>query len=110
MILWSRVGELRDEVGADDFNEVVDLFLEEVDEVILRLQGNYDRSLLEQDLHFLKGSALSLGFQAFSDICQHGERRAAAGGGAQVDIGAVIEVFNLSRAIFMAGLPEHLAA
>ena len=30
MIDWQRVNELRDEVGAEDFEEVVDLFLEEV--------------------------------------------------------------------------------
>lgn len=110
MILWSRVGELRDEVGTDAFDEVVGLFLEEVGEVIDRLQGRCDRSSLEQDLHFLKGSALSLGFQAFADICEQGERRAAGGGGAQVDIGAVVEVFTRSRAMFLAGLAEHLAA
>ena len=34
MIDWSRVNELRDEVGAEDFEEVVELFLEEVEEVI----------------------------------------------------------------------------
>ena len=34
MIDWTRVSELRDEVGAEDFDEVVELFLEEVDEAI----------------------------------------------------------------------------
>ena len=29
MIDWARVSELRDEVGAEDFDEVVELFLEE---------------------------------------------------------------------------------
>ena len=30
MIDWPRVKELKDEIGAEDFGEVVDLFLEEV--------------------------------------------------------------------------------
>ena len=38
MIHWPRVVELRDEVGPEDFDEVVDLFIEEVQEVIERLQ------------------------------------------------------------------------
>ena len=33
MIDWKRVRELRDEIGEEDFSEVVDLFLEEVEEV-----------------------------------------------------------------------------
>ena len=37
MIDWTRVDELRNEVGNDDFLEVAELFLEEVDEVISRL-------------------------------------------------------------------------
>ena len=37
MIDWARVSELRDEVGAEDFDEVVELFLEEVDEAIAAL-------------------------------------------------------------------------
>ena len=110
MILWSRVCELHDEVGAENFNEVVDLFLDEVGEVIARMQGDYDRAGLEQDLHFLRGSALSLGFQAFSDVCQQGERRAAAGQAAEVDISVVFDVFNRSRGLFVAGLPTHLVA
>ena len=31
MITWSRVDELADEIGADDFAEVVALFLDEVE-------------------------------------------------------------------------------
>ena len=34
MIDWSRVSELREEVGEEDFAEVVELFLDEVDGVI----------------------------------------------------------------------------
>ena len=42
MIDWARVSELRDEVGAEDFEEVVQLFLAEVEDVarsILMLMG-----------------------------------------------------------------------
>ena len=35
MIDWNRISTLRDEVGAEDFDEVVELFLDEVEEVIL---------------------------------------------------------------------------
>lgn len=110
MILWSRVTELRDEVGAEDFKEVIALFLDEVEEVIDRLRRDADRSQLEQDLHFLKGSALNLGFATFSDLCQDGERLAAGGDAASVDVAAIVEGYDQSKAAFFNGLQEHLAA
>ena len=47
MIDWPRVKELREEVGAEGFGEVVDLFIEEVEEVISKLGENLDRTQLE---------------------------------------------------------------
>ena len=58
MIDWDRLKELRDEVGAEDFDEVVELFLDEVEGVMDRLRDSPDVDTLEEDLHFLKGSAL----------------------------------------------------
>jgi len=62
MIDWNRVDELRTEVGPEDFIEVVDLFLEEVDEIIDRFRNGAQEENLEETLHFLKGSALNIGF------------------------------------------------
>ena len=110
MIDWSRICELRDEVGAEDFDEVVDLFLEEVSEVIARLKRLDNREALNQDLHFLKGSALSLGFSAFSILCQTGERLATEGRAGEVNLQEIFECFEHSRATFTAELSEHMAA
>ncbi|GAA6200718.1 Hpt domain-containing protein [Aquicoccus sp. SU-CL01552] len=110
MILWSRVNELRDEVGAEDFKEVVELFLDEVEEVIDRLRAGSPRDQLEQDLHFLKGSALNLGFSTFSDLCQDGERLAAQGKPDDVDLAAITDAYDRSKVCFLDGMREHLAA
>ena len=104
MIDWSRVDELRDEVGAEDFVEVVDLFLEEVEEVMNRLRNAPDPTRYEVDLHFLKGSALNLGFRAFSTLCGDGERAAAKGDTGAVDIGSVIDNYAASKTEFLAHL------
>ncbi|KIC18241.1 MULTISPECIES: Hpt domain-containing protein [unclassified Leisingera] len=105
MIDWPRVTELREEVGAEDFGEVVEIFLEEVEEVIGKLEGG-DRGQLEQDLHFLKGSALNLGFDEFSSMCLDGERRSAQGGADGVDVPAIIANFQASKSVFLTGLSE----
>lgn len=105
MIDWPRVTELREEVGAEDFNEVVEIFLEEVEEVIGKLEGG-SRSQLEQNLHFLKGSALNLGFDGFSTLCLSGERKSAQGNADDVDLAAIVASFQESKSAFLTGLSE----
>lgn len=100
MIDWDRVLELREEVGADDFDEVAELFLEEADEVIARLKSKDGRENLEDDLHFLKGSALNLGFRAMAILCQSGEKAASEGNGQSFDLAALFETYEQSRSVF----------
>lgn len=109
MIDWSRVEELRDEVGAEDFDEVVELFLQEVDEVVSRLEEGVDKDMLEPELHFIKGSALNLGFSELSGICAESEKRAAAGDCAPGEVAQVVSAYRGSRSHFLSELPKHLS-
>ncbi|WP_428927318.1 Hpt domain-containing protein [Marinibacterium sp. SX1] len=110
MIDWARVSELRDEVGAEDFEEVVQLFLAEVEDVVGRLQAGSDRDALEADLHYLRGSALSLGFASFSRLCLEVEQKAGRGLATDEEISEVLFAFFNSKADFIDGLPAALAA
>ncbi len=107
MIDWERVNELRGEVGSDDFLEVVDLFLEEVEEVVERLRASPDVSKLESELHFLKGSALNLGFRALGDLCGQGEKLARENQIEKFDLAALLRTFDQSMAEFMAGSAQR---
>lgn len=109
MIDWERIAELRDEIGVDDFGEVVELFLDEVESEIVLLRGGCAEDALESRLHYLKGSALNLGFRAFSALCQHGESAAAAGRTQDVDLHATLASYDASKADFLAGLPRLTA-
>lgn len=106
---WERLAELRDEIGADALAEVVGLFLEEADEVIERLGADAGATVLESDLHFLKGAALNLGFSEFAALCQDGERRAAMGD-TTVDLGAVRASYAASKLALLAGMEGAQAA
>jgi len=108
MIDWSRVRQLRDEVGAGEFDEVVEIFLDEVQETIERLHADPNRLAFEQNMHFLKGSALSLGFERFSKLCQDGERIAAAGKASEVDLPAILKTYDESRAVFLTDKSANL--
>ncbi len=109
MIDWMRVDELRHEIGDDGFAEVVDLFLDEVEEVVERLPASAAEGRLEGDLHFLKGSAWNLGFRDFGALCQDGERKAAAGYGGDVDCGLITARYFSAREVFLEGLAHRAA-
>ncbi|MCI2400045.1 Hpt domain-containing protein [Aliiroseovarius subalbicans] len=100
MISWDRVNELRDEIGEEDFAEVAEMFLEEVEQVIDRLRRDPKPELFEQDLHFLKSSSLNLGFEALSKLCHDGERQAATGHADNVQLGPVFETYAASKQAF----------
>ena len=110
MIDWDRLKQLRDEVGPEDFDEVADLFLDEVEGVMDRLRQSPELETFEEDLHFLKGSALSLGFRQFSTLCQTGETNAAQGNADKIDLPEILACYDTSKATFIADLPGHLAA
>jgi HPt (histidine-containing phosphotransfer) domain-containing protein len=100
MIDWGRVETLFEEIGEEDFFEVVQIFLEESDSVIARLETAPDPDLYEEDLHFLKGSALNLGFSDLAALCQVGERQAAAGSADCIDIGPILQCYGASVTAF----------
>lgn len=109
MIDWTRVKELRGEVGAEDFDEVVELFIEEVDEVTARLKSTQQSTDLEADLHFLKGSALSLGFKEFAALCQSGETASAQGRSGDVDLATILSSYDASKSTFLSNMQSELA-
>ena len=102
MIDWKRVEELREEIGADGFVEVADMFLEEAEGAVRALVAGLPADEVEGQLHFLKGSALNLGLSDLAAICQEGERKAAAG--LAVDIAQVAAIWQASRAGLLGGL------
>jgi len=84
------------------------MFLAESDEAVARLLAGKPDPTLEADLHFLKGSALNLGFQHLAALCSAGEKRAAAG--VPVNVPEVAESFVATRLAFEAGLRDSRAA
>lgn len=107
MIQWSRVAELRDEIGEDGFDEVVVLFLEEVEGAIAELTLSDD---LPEQMHFLKGSALNLGFRDLAEMCQKFEELSGNGDSSMISLGEVSQVYTRSKTEFLSGLAERFAA
>jgi len=108
MIDWERVAELRSEIGPDGFAEVVELFLDEVEDVVMALGRKPGK--LEDEMHFLKGSALNLGFRDFGAQCQKGEKLAASGHAGDVNLGEILDCYGASKDQFMCRLEEFTTA
>ena len=103
MIDWQQVRQLEEDIGIDDFGEVVTLFLAEVDEAIFQLKENppIKSEEISAALHFLKGSAYNLGFKSFGDFCGIGERHAKNGQLDENGLEEVIDLYQQSKAIFL---------
>ncbi|MCA8867151.1 MAG: Hpt domain-containing protein [Rhodobacteraceae bacterium] len=106
MINWARVKELESDVGADAFGEVVELFLEEVEQVTNALRQAADGRDLASDMHFLKGSALNLGFDRLAQLCAEGERLATTAEADKVGIDEILLVYDASKREFLAQGPN----
>ena len=100
MINAARITELKDEVGEDDLFEVIELFCDEVEEVLESLDTAKSAELPAL-LHFLKGSALNIGLEAVSSKCLAEEVRLKADPDASPDIDAIRETYAASKAALL---------
>ena len=96
MINAARIQELKDEVGEDDLIEVIELFCEEVEEVLDALETT-EQSQIPAQLHFLKGSALNIGLDAVSDLCKEQELRLKADPAASADIASIRAAYDTAK-------------
>lgn len=107
MIDWGRVKELRNEVGAEAFDEVVEMFLDEVSEALDELPEKRTSAEMKDAMHFLKGSALSLGFSEFAAICSGAEADQSLRD--SLDLTALASNFDKSKSQFLTELPSHVS-
>ena len=110
MIDWGRVKELREEIGPADFDEVVEIFFEEIADVVARLPDLQEAEPLTHALHFLRSSALNLGFKSVATQSAEGEAQAESGAHACIDLTAIIDCYTASKSEFLRGIEQIKAA
>jgi len=96
MINKDRIEELREEVGEDELDEVIELFCEEVEDVLRDLR-NVSQTEIAAQLHFLKGSAANIGLDGVSDICRQQESLLSESPNAALDISAIISTYEAEK-------------
>lgn len=112
MIDWSQVQQLEEDMGAEELGEVIGLFLAEVEEALAALASDppADAAEMAARLHFLKGCALNLGFEAFAARCAEGEAAAKAGTHWPVPTSELQALYAESKALFLRDLEAHSRA
>lgn len=103
MIDWTRINELKEELGEEDFAEVFTIFLDEVQDSVDSLTATPSGAELESILHSVKGNALTVGFSKLADLASVGE--VLAGQGKSVDLDEITNAHSQSKAIFAQGPP-----
>jgi len=107
LIDWTKVRELCEDVGRDGLDEVIDLFLEEVETALQTIGMAED---LEAALHFVKGCSLNIGFHHFTQLAAAGEALAARGCPDQVDLTGLDHAYRQSKDLFLAEFQSRLVA
>ena len=114
MIDRKRVVALYEDIGAEEFGPLVEMFMEEIEAMILALDMSAPAALPHR-LQVLKGSASSLGLRALGIKCDLWARAAARGRVEDLDPAALMACHARSRqllrrdfAVLAAG-PEAVA-
>ncbi len=109
MIDWDRVRQLYDEIGADEFGPLIELFLDEIEATSMRLDMSSADALM-RGMHAMLGNALNMGFDDLARLCGEGERLATAGRPQAVDLDAVRQCYARSKQLFMRDLHHMIGA
>ncbi|WP_341863094.1 Hpt domain-containing protein [Gymnodinialimonas sp. 57CJ19] len=102
---WTRLNELREDIGEEDFADVALLFVAELQETLGSLASDTAKAA---DFHFLRGSAANLGFVSLVKACAVAE--AACNGGDTPDLAAIRDTFAAALAEVAPQVPELASA
>lgn len=108
MIDWARIRILFEEIGEESFAEVLDLFVQDVDEGLERLECAGDKRAVSAEFHFLKGAALNLGLDDIAALCAEGERCAAQGADTSKTRAQVSQQFACTNKLLVRDWRQHL--
>ncbi|MHA7887237.1 MAG: Hpt domain-containing protein [Roseicyclus sp.] len=106
MIDRHRLNALREDIGEEDFADVVCLFIGEIGEKLTQLQAA-PQGATADDFHFLRGSAVNLGLTAFAEACTGAEGACRAG--QPPDVAGVARAFAAAMAALAPDLPDVAA-
>lgn len=110
MIDQARLQELVNDFGAEDFDDLIDSFLEEAAEVVASLEAMISEDASDErsaQFHCLRGCALNIGAVDLAELCRVHESR--DGGFSGADYRSLLSQFQAVQAYFADGGLKHIA-
>lgn len=104
MINWNRINDLTNDIGAENIDEVIEVFLEEVEDVLATLKADCSMNDLRHARHFLRGSAMNLGFDELGKLCTSEDPAGFTNVETAAFIGKMKSVYDASKTEFLSGL------
>jgi len=101
MIDWQRIAQLENDLGADELPELITLFLNEVGGAVSAMDKP-----TEDDLHFLRGSASTLGFRDLARLAGLGEEALRQDGAVVVDCISIRTAFTAESSELLLKYPN----
>lgn len=102
MIDWTRLNDLRADIGEADFADVAKLFVTEMRDRLVAL-ATHPAAATSEDFHFLRGSAANLGLSDMVAACNAAE--SACKTGTSPDITAVADAFAAAIIVIATEIP-----
>lgn len=99
---WKRIEELRGDLGADELEKILEIFLEDTAVMIAELQRAPVGELSDR-IHGIKGSAQNMGFGELARLCRDAEW--ALKRGDAVDVTRFDECYGRACAMLIEALP-----
>lgn len=112
MIDWEQIRQLEEDMGAEDLGDIVEVFLSEVEAALSDVARNppTEPEDMAARMHFLKGSAYNLGFEAFGSYCAKAEEAAHAGNTSEVSVTKARRLYSESKEIFLREFSRYSSA
>lgn len=107
MIDWTKLNDLRSNIGDKDFSDLAHLFVTEMGERLAQIAAAPSKATVE-DFHFLRGGAANLGLLTMVAACHAAETACRAGG--TPDIAAVSHAFGAAVSAIQTELPDIASA
>lgn len=101
MIDWTRISDLESDLGADELSGLISMFLDEVGTAVAAL-----RDPTEADMHFLRGSASTLGFAELARLAGQGEDNLKLDRAAQIDCATIKSVYVSEKEELLTKFPQ----
>tara|TARA_R110000787_G_scaffold40444_2_gene100521 strand:- start:9563 stop:9934 length:372 start_codon:yes stop_codon:yes gene_type:complete len=106
MIDWAYVNGLRAGIGKDSFNEIVQVFFDETEDTLKRLEDAHRPIDITEELHFLQGSALNMGFVGFSAECRKSHDMSTDNADDMRHTAGLLATYGKSKTLFLSALSE----